>query len=277
MQQVTDWVRLWQELAVMHAHGHKPMKSELEDDAWRDRARNFDRNVKRRWTRPDSSRDFLVSRVQACPGATVLDIGAGTGAWTVLLARYARRVTVVEPSLAMIEVLRDNLAAEGLNNVDIVQESWPEARVEPHDFSLCSHAMYGCADLPGFVRAMQAATRRTCCLVLRATVPDSLMAHISQRIWGQPYDSTNFQVAYNVLLQIGLFPNVLMENTSLWDPWVNDTLEDALGDVKRRFGLQDSAEHDAFLQDLLQHALKLEDDHYVWPRGVRSALVYWDT
>jgi precorrin-6B methylase 2 len=271
-----DWVQLWRELAEVHMQMGRKTKAEQAEDAWRDKARSFDQNTKRRWAKPDSSRDFLLSRVEACPGSTVLDIGAGTGAWTVLLARHVRHVTAVEPSLAMIEVLRENLAAEGLSNVDIVQGHWPEVRVEPHDFSLCAHAMYGCADLPGFVQAMQAATRRTCCLVLRAPLTDSLMARASMHVWGHPYDSTNFQVAYNVLLQIGLFPNVLMENTGLWDPWVNASLEEALGDIKRRFGLQDSHEHDVFLLDLLHRELISQDGQYVWPRGVRSALAYWD-
>jgi precorrin-6B methylase 2 len=273
MQKAIDWVHLWRDLATVHQGKHT---AKPDEDAWRDKARSFDQKTKLRWVQPDSSRDMLLAQVQAHPGSTVLDIGAGTGAWTVLLARHARHVTALEPSTAMIELLRENLAAEGLTNVDIVQQTWPEASVPPHDFSLCAHAMYGCAELPGFVRAMQAATRRTCYLVLRVPVMDSLMARASQHIWGHPYDSTNFHVAYNLLLQIGLFPNVLMENTGLWDAWFNDTLEGALSDIKRRFGLQDSSAYDGYLQDLLSSELKFEDGHYVWPRGIRSALVYWD-
>ena len=96
------------------------------------------------------------------------------------------------------------------------------------------------------------------------------------RIWGQPYDSPNFQIAYNVLLQIGIFPHVLIEDSELWEPWTNDSLEEALDDVKRRFGLPEVSEHDDFLQNLLQRRLKQADGRVVWPRGVRSALVFWD-
>jgi hypothetical protein len=34
--------------------------------------------------------------------------------------------------------------------------------------------------------------------------------------------------------------------------------------------------HDVFLQDLLRRNLTLKDGKYLWPRGIRSALVYWD-
>jgi SAM-dependent methyltransferase len=273
MQRVTDWVRLWRELVEARANRRS---DQGRGDAWRARARRFDKQIERRWEKPDSSRATIVSQVQAHPGATLLDIGAGTGAWTALLARYARRVTAVDPSPAMLEVLQHKLADEGIDNVDVVQGAWPEAQVEVHDFTLCSHAMYGAADFPAFVRRMEAVTRRTCYLLLRAPTPDGVMAEASMHIWGQPYDSPCFQVAYNALLQIGIFPHVLMEDTGLWEPWTHDSLEDALAEVKRRFGLPEASEHDGFLLDLLQRRLERADGQVVWPRGMRSALVFWD-
>lgn len=278
MESVTHWLRLWRQLVEAQAHrwNRKPGDGRKKD-AWLEKARKFDRLVKRRWARPDSSRSFVLSQLKAHPGATVLDIGAGTGAWAALLAAHAERVTAIEPSSAMIEVMEENLTAQGISNVDIVQGTWPdvEVEIEPHDFSLCSHAMYGCADLEAFVRRMVESTRRTCFLIMRVPTANGVMAEASRRIWGQPHDSPNFQVAYNALLQMSIYPNVLMEDTGLWDPWTHGTLEDALHEVKRRFGLREESEHDPFLRDLLEERLSYQDGEYVWPPGVRSALVYW--
>jgi 2-polyprenyl-3-methyl-5-hydroxy-6-metoxy-1,4-benzoquinol methylase len=274
MERVTDWILLWRQL--VEAHARRYLKEKQGDDAWRNRARRYDEHVKRRWQTPDSSRSFVLSCLQATPGATVLDIGAGTGVWTVFLARHARRVTAVDPSPAMLEILEENLAAEKIDNVEIIQGKWPEVKVAPHDYSICAHAMYGYPDLPAFVRAMTAVTRRTCFMVLRVPVAGSLMAQAAERIWGQPYDSPNFQVAYNVLLQMGIYAHVLIEDTGLWKPWTNASLEEALDDIKRRFGLDEESEHDEFLRQLLSQQLVHSGDRYVWPRSVRSALVYWD-
>jgi hypothetical protein len=175
----------------------------------------------------------------------------------------------------MIEVMREKLAAQGHTNVETVQGAWPDVLVEPHDFSLCSHAMYGYPDLPAFVRRMVASTRCTCFLVLRAPSLDCVLAEAARHIWGQPHDSPNFTIAYNVLLQMGIYPNVLMENTGLWDSRSSESLEQALSAVKRRFGLDGMTEHDDFLADLLRRRLTYQDGQYVWPREVRSALVYW--
>ena len=103
MEKMTDWTALWRELVEIKARSQKrEADAQLQMDFWRVKAREFDESVKRRWTRPDSSRDFVISQLDA--NATVLDIGAGTGAWAALLARYVHKVTAIEPSPAMIEV-----------------------------------------------------------------------------------------------------------------------------------------------------------------------------
>lgn len=273
MEPVTDWLRLWREISEARAKGREQPKS--KGDAWRKRARTFDQQISRRWSEPDSSRRFVISRLKANPGSTILDIGAGTGSWALLLAQHAAQVTALDPSPTMIQVMQEKVQKAGCDNVQIVQGAWPAAQVEPHDYSLCSHAMYGVPDFATFVRRMEAVTRQTCFLLMRAPTADGVMAEAALHIWGQPYDSPNFQIGYNALLQMGLFPSVLMEDTGLWRPWTHDTLEEALSDVKRRLGLIDDT-YDAFLQDLLNQRLTYQDGAYVWPRGVRSALVYWD-
>jgi 2-polyprenyl-3-methyl-5-hydroxy-6-metoxy-1,4-benzoquinol methylase len=276
MERVTDWVKLWRELVEAQSHMWKREKpSEADEDHWRDKARSFSESVKQRWAKPDSHRDFILSLLKAHPASTVLDIGAGTGGWAVPMARFAAKVTAIEPSADMILVLRENLGEEGVRNVDIIRDTWPDAGVEPHDFSLCSHAMYGFPDLPAFVRAMTKVTKNTCLMLMRAPSHDGIMARAAMKIWGQPHDSPNFQVAYSALLQIGLYPHVLMGDPDQWPPWTSATCEEALAEIKRRFALQSTPDHDAFSMDLLKSRLIFRDGKYVWPLEVRSALVYW--
>ncbi|HQE92035.1 MAG TPA: methyltransferase domain-containing protein [Anaerolineae bacterium] len=276
MQPIPDWLSLWRELVEAHARGRAQAKVDEHPDVWRDRAHTYHETVQRRWAKPDSSRAFIAADLERHPGETVLDIGAGTGAWTAFLARVARHVTALDLSPAMLNVLRENVAAEGLTNVSIIAGGWPEVDVVPHDVVLCSHALYGVADFAAAVHKMTAVAQRRCYLLLRVVTPDGVMAQAAQHIWGQPYDSPNFQVGYNALLQLGIFANVLLEDTGLWKPWVNASLDEALADVKRRFDLVNDPTHDVFLRDLLAQHLTEVNGQWVWPSGTRSALVYWD-
>jgi hypothetical protein len=77
-------------------------------------------------------------------------------------------------------------------------------------------------------------------------------------------------------MQMGIFPNVLMEDTGLWDSWCSPSMEEAFAEAKRKLGLSANTEHDAYLHKLLEQNLTCTDGRYFWPRGIRSALVYWD-
>ena len=276
MEKVTDWIRLWRELVQARMAAQETADAESEQDRWKSKSRDFDASVRRRWARPDSSRDFVIAQLDAAPGSTILDIGAGTGSWAILLSPHVHKVTAIDSSAAMIQVMQENLHAEDIANVQIIQGIWPDVQVELHDYTLCSHAMYAEPDLPAFVRRMVRVTRRTVFLLMRAPTIDGIMAEAAIRIWGHPYDSPNFQVGYNALLQMGIYPNVLMENTGLWKPWTSASFEDALSEMKRRFGLGQNSEHDDFLMDLLRRRLTRVDRAYEWSSSVRSALVYWN-
>ena len=120
---------------------------------------------------------------------------------------------------------------------------------------------------------MAALTRRTCFLVLHLPVVGGVMAEASMHLWGHPLDSPNFIVAYNVLLQMGLAPNVLV-GRHVSGPPASATLDDAVARMKRHFGLADT-DDDGYLVGLLTRRLEHQDGRYLWPPQMRSALVHW--
>jgi len=274
MQTIPEWATLWKEMVELNDRWREV--SETQENHWKKRARSFSEEIQQRWSQPDSSREFIVSRLRATTGATLVDIGAGTGAWAALAARYTASVTAIDRSRAMIDVMRENLDEVAISNVRIIQGIWPEVDLEPHDFSLCSHAIYGEPDLPRFIGKMVDVTRRTCFLLVRAPKMDGLMAEFARMVLGHPHDSPNFVIAYNTLIEMGIYANVLVEDTGLWSGWTNDSLEEALADVKRRLGLKNNPTYDASIVRRLEEELTCVEGKYVWPKGLRSVLVYWD-
>lgn len=277
VEKVTDWFLLWQQLAEAHDRfwDIKKKQKQKNVDVWKDRARHFDKMVKKRWTKPDTSRELLCAMLTANPGSSVIDIGAGTGAWAIFMARHASRVTAIEPSDSMCEVMRERLAADNITNVTIIQANWPDVDVETHDFSFASHSMYGVADFRGFVEKMNQVARKRCFLLMRVLLANAPMAKAAMRVWGQPYDSPNFQVAYNALMQLDIYPDVVMETEKGWDPWTHESLDQALHEVKNRLNLEDDSPHDPFLRSLLEASLIEKDGRLVWPVGNRSGIIHW--
>lgn len=276
MEPLTDWYALWNKLSDLQNRAFSKKKTNKDDDFWKHKARDFDKMVEDRWSKPDSSRDFLIRKLKETPGATLLDIGAGTGKWSILASPCASRVTAFEPSPAMREVLKEKINAQGITNIDVVAGNWPEDDVPAHDYVLASHSMYGVGDFKAFTLKMNATALRGCIMVLRAVFMNSVMAEAARKVFGQPYDSPNFQIAYNALLGMDIFPDVIMEADDTWPAWENNSLKEAFDETKNRLGLSENTDHDDFLMDLLKQNLTESKGKHIWPRGNRSALVYWD-
>ena len=269
-----DWVKFWDDL-VRRRERLRPAGKNDWDDRWTVRAEAYNARTEARWQTMDSSRAFLTGLLQSNPGATLLDIGAGCGKWTVPLAPLAAHVTAVEPSPAMRKHLCRHVGERRLSNVTVVEDPWPSKSVGAHDISLCAHSMYGVGDFAGWIRSVVDATRHTCVCILRAPSPDGVMAEASRHIFGHPFDSAGFQIAFNALIQLGIFPNVIMEDPRTWDPWVHESLAEALQELKRRLRLGDDASHDTYLVELLERRLKWDGSRFVWPGGTHAALIHW--
>jgi ubiquinone/menaquinone biosynthesis C-methylase UbiE len=82
-------------------------------------------------------------------GATVVDLGAGTGQFTVAVAPVVERVVAVDVSPVMLEPLRAKVAAQGLTNVEVVQAGFLtyEHAGEPADLVYSRYALHHLPDL----------------------------------------------------------------------------------------------------------------------------------
>lgn len=274
MQTITDWAALWKQLVEIKRESQKEsIETPGGGDHWAERARQFDQRVKTKWQQPDLSRQLLLSILDR--DSTLVDIGAGTGAWARLFAGQVKKVTAVEPSPAMREILLENLAQDGISNVEIIPDGWMECSLVSHDYVFCSHAMYGVEDFTGFVRKMVEHTKKMCFLLIRAPSMDGLITEACRHIWNQPHDSPNFTIAYNILLQMGICANVQFEGTSRSHFIFSASREDAFCEIKKRMGLTGTQQHDPYLLDLLNRRLIEKDGKFIWPGGGRPALIYW--
>ena len=95
-------------------------------------ARQFDDPARDAWQMPDK----VIAALHLQPGQIVADIGAGTGYFSVRLARSAAapKVYAVDIEPGMVSYLRDRAAKEGLRNIIAVQAAEDDARLpEPVD------------------------------------------------------------------------------------------------------------------------------------------------
>jgi FkbM family methyltransferase len=254
-----NWLEIWRALVTANPHTSNSagMKRYLIHAA-------------KKRERPDPLLDFVLQSIDS--SLSVLDIGAGSGRWTLPLACKAKTVTAVEPAADMLEILHNNIKNSGVD-IRIIRSPWEEAQVEAHDIVVCAHAMYSSPDLARFVRKMEQHTGKTCYMAIRLPPVDGVLAELSNAFHGCTHDSANAVVAYNALYSLGIYPNIQVEKDIHY--WVNDSLEEAFIRAKRHLHLESTDDYDGLIRETLGKRLVFSNNRYVWPDGMRSALIWW--
>ena len=109
------------------------------------------------WQQPDK----VVSSLGLAPGDTVADLGAGSGYFTLRLARAVGptgRVYAVDVDEEMNEYLKGRLAEEGIENVEVVLGEYedpklPDGRV---DLLFTSNTFHHIQERPAYFRRVKA-------------------------------------------------------------------------------------------------------------------------
>jgi len=137
--------------------GHEHRDRFGNPDDLQEYLRKLDDPARDEWQKPDE-----VLRTLALPaGAVVGEIGAGSGYFTLRLARLAGHVFASEAAPQMLEVLRERLAAEGVRNVTPVlgladDPFLPTGRC---DLILTVNAYHHFPEPPSFLRRIRRALR----------------------------------------------------------------------------------------------------------------------
>lgn len=208
-------------------------------------------------------------------GSTLLDVGGGAGRFAVALAFNSPAVTVVDPSEAMLDQLREATAEAGLDNVSAVRAEWQDAQVEAADVALCSHVVYGIADIEPFMAKLSTHARRVIMLsYIRA--PQSGIAPLWEPVYGERrIDLPGLPELVNVLWEMEIHPNVRMLTPLA--PQTFESVESAVEDLAGRLWISDPAARRR-LEDRIEDYLDPVEHGYRM-RGVRPmrmGVIWWD-
>ena len=203
---MTSDADIWKER--VEAHHAQSLRAQHEtpesDDFCRPYASAFRADPRRT---DDPVLDRLASKVT--PHTTVLDVGGGAGRLALPLALRCRHVTVVEPSESMVAELGDGAREAGISNLAVVQGPWEEAEAETADVVLCSHVVYGVADVVSFVEKLSAYAKERVLMFMESPQawlsPFWSAVHLEERV-----DLPALPELLNVLWEKGIYPDLEM-------------------------------------------------------------------
>ena len=241
-------------------------------DFWDRRARSFHRT-----TRESAASDpfYLRLREEVTAQSSVLDVGAGTGRFSLALAPFARQVTALEPNASMLNYLRAEIAENGIHNLTTVESTWEDAPGDPRaDIVMCSHVLYPILDIVPFLEKLHAASQRACYLYLRATPLDMLTAPLWRHFHGDERClPPGYIHALDVLYELGIYANVQVITAPF--ALTYPSLQNAEDELLEQLILEDSAETRRELRGLLENWLVEGTPWHSPPWEMASAILWW--
>lgn len=157
----------------------------------------------------------ILERVSSLisPGSTILDIGAGTGAFAIPLAQKAGRVIALDSSSYQLGILNEKAAARGIENIVLVNQEWSRADLNDDvDYSLAAYSLFD-EEIERFLGRMLEVSRRGVFIVFRAGETDIL----SDFAYG-PRPSTDYFCLQNILVEMGYSFQAEIFSRDYWIP-----------------------------------------------------------
>ena len=181
----------------------------VADSPWALPTDVFKRRADRSLAEPSGVSYELAAEALSRPGS-VLDVGAGAGAASLPLARWATELIAVDANGSMLDAFRERAARVGIEAQSILGE-WPgiAAATPVADVVVCHHVFYNAPDLAGFALALDRHARRRVVVELPEAHPMQALNPLWLRLHDlRRPDRPTVDDAVAVLREAGLRPRL---------------------------------------------------------------------
>lgn len=266
-----DWNALWRE----EMGWNRPEKTGRQFDDAAELA--FWRNLAPRYsTEYDLNRDtdLLATRLRQLmgEGRSVLEIGCGSGNFTLRMAAYADRVLGVDMSPAMLAELEARVRAVGCANVRTIASKWEAfSGTERFDYLVSVNSLYRICDIESALRKMDALAKRG--VILIRTIQKPFLSPLYESCSIACRECRDYRLLPCLLWKMGVQANVEFV------PYARSKTYADLAAVEREMtadlGEADFSGHAGRLQEAFAKAADRGAQGYTITMRRTAAFIYW--
>ena len=164
------------------------------------------------WSEHDEYPPKFLQRVQIQHEWSVLDIGCGAGAITIAAAIRAGRVTALDISARMLEILKDDAEKRRLGNIRYLHRSWESVKIgtdiKPHDVVITSRSIVRTGDLQKSLEKIDQAAIRYAYVTAWGGEERGFNVDFRQALGIETRNDPEDIYIYNILHSMGIHPNI---------------------------------------------------------------------
>jgi len=259
-----DWNGLWNKSLQ-----NLPKKNNPE--SWDNIASKFNE-----WMEKDDYPEKLLNRIELDSNDSVLDIGCGNGVITIPLAQKAIKVTAMDISSKMLEILMKNAKDSGLNNINTCNrriEDVTEEDVDKHDVVVASRSLNGVSDIGKELEKINNIAKKSVYLTLWGADNRRFEREMAQLLGRESHRHPDYIYVYNILHDLGIYANVEMLESNTRNYYSN--VEEALDRLRWRIGDLNKDEESILREYLEENMIKTTDGTITYSNGKADWVLIW--
>ncbi|MBI5893397.1 MAG: class I SAM-dependent methyltransferase [Deltaproteobacteria bacterium] len=252
----------------------------ISDTPMEEKQKGFWNVLKARWYQkglkysslPKTALDIILPQTKDCK--TFLDIGSGCGTFAIPLAKAGKKITAIDSSKAMIEILNEEIKKNKIKNIRTINAQWSNVKTNPHDAIICANVPE-LLKSEGFLKDISLFAKKAVFLIEGAD-PNADKFYYKELypiLFNKKFPPrSDYLKTYTTLHNLVIFANVNIIDYNFDQPF--DDVKEAVEFWKEYLGIV-TEEFDEKLKGFLEKKLEKTKNGLIARFKKKSAVIWW--
>ena len=231
---------------------HKLKEKKEPEKNWDKAAINFHKRTKK-----DDYQKLLFSKLILDKNDTILDLGCGEGSITIPIAKKVKKITGIDSSTKMLELLNQKAKNQKITNIKTIQkplENITYEEIGPHDIVIASRSLNGIKPIKKTLKTINEIANKYIFITLFGPENWKLEKEFNKYINRKNKEFPGHNYIFNILFNMGIYANVERLNIQTYREY--NSIDEAMDNGKFRLDLLNTNEKNKLKEYLGKKLIK---------------------
>jgi ubiquinone/menaquinone biosynthesis C-methylase UbiE len=264
-----DYEKIWQE-HMEEKYGYareRTFNDNVEKDFWKVLAPQYDS----RSTLYDYSREvsnFIEDLI--VPNKSIIEIGPGTGKFTLPLAKKCSNIVAVDFSSDMLEILKGKAKNLNINNIETVEGKWEDVKLREADYILSVNSLYRIWNIKDALIKMNNFARKK--IIIVRTIQKPFLNDLYIRLGFKDRTCLDYIYISNILHSLNIYANTHYIDVESEIEF--ESLEEIYSKIRAEVG---DVEEQSVINDFIKTNFLKVGEKYIFVHKTKVKIIFWNS
>ena len=244
----------------------------------REKPKNWDKEAPKfsKVSKQDEYQENLISKMKISKEDSVLDLGCGEGSITIPIAKNVKKVTAIDSSKKMLEILESKCKSKKINNVNIIKEDLENVTLEEfgkHDIVLLSRSINGIYKIKETLNNINKIANKYVYITIFGPNNWKFEKDFYNLIGKEDSGFAPYNYLFNIIINMEIYPNV--ENLEIKTNKSYKSIDDAIANGKWNIDSFTDEEKNQLYNYLKKNLIKNKNGKLEHPDDKSEWILIW--